>query len=112
MAKKIIFYVPVDDAEIVKKAMFEAGAGVIGNYDQCSFETLGRGQFRAKEGASPHIGKVNKLEVLTELRVEMICREEVLKKVLLALLAAHPYEEVALDVIDLYDISKLIKEEK
>ena len=59
---KITFYVPVKDAERVKMAMFEAGAGKIGNYDCCSFETRGTGQFRPLPGASPHVGSINKIK--------------------------------------------------
>lgn len=110
MAKKIIFYVPQNDGEKVKEAMFNAGAGIIGNYDQCSFETLGVGQFRAQIGANPYLGKVNELEIVNELRIEMICKDECLKEVLIALFKAHPYEEPAVDVIDLFDFSTLIQE--
>ena len=55
---KLIFYVPVESAETVKAALFNTGAGKIGNYDQCSFETLGMGQFRALPGANPSIGSL------------------------------------------------------
>lgn len=108
VAKKIVFYVPVNEAQKVKKALFDSGAGVIGNYDQCSFEVIGRGQFRPLSGADPFIGNINEVEYVDELRVEMICKDDVLKKALKALIEAHPYEEPAIDVIDLFDFSSFI----
>lgn len=100
---KISFFVPENNAEIVKTAMFNAGAGKIGSYDQCSFQTLGSGQFRALPGSNPYIGEIHKLEKVIELKVEMVCRDEIINDVVLALKNNHPYEMPAYDVIKLED---------
>lgn len=102
--KKIIFFVPVEDAELVKEAMFEAGAGRMGNYEKCSFEMLGTGQFRPIKGANPTIGKVDQIERVKELRIEMICDDNILKRVVMALKESHPYEEPAFDIIELFNL--------
>jgi hypothetical protein len=96
---KIDFYVPVSDAEIVKSAMFFAGAGRIGNYEHCSFETLGTGQFKPLKGANPAVGELNKLEKVSELKVEMICEEENILAVIKAMKKNHPYEVPAFQVV-------------
>lgn len=96
----ISFYVPVGNAEEVKAAMFEAGGGKIGNYDNCSFEIQGIGQFRPLKGSNPHIGSKNMLERVSELKVEMVCEKAVIEKVVKALKAAHPYETPAYYVIE------------
>lgn len=100
---KILFFVPVSSAEIVKMAMFAAGAGKLGNYDQCSFETLGTGQFRPLAGSKAFIGKVGELERVEELKVEMLCDPECLRPAILALKNNHPYEMPAYDIIELID---------
>ncbi len=96
--KKIEFYVPINSCEEVKEAMFEAGAGKIGNYEKCSWQTLGEGQFRANRGANPAIGEVGKLEKLKEYKVEMVCKDSVIKDVIKVLKNTHPYEEIAYSV--------------
>ena len=83
--------------------MFQAGAGKIGNYDRCSFETIGSGQFRALLGATPAVGRVGELEIVRELKVEMVCEDAVIKEVIVALKKHHPYEVPAYDVIKLAD---------
>ncbi len=98
---QIYFYVPKEDANRVKEAMFKAGAGKIGDYEHCSWECEGVGQFKPKDGANPHIGEVNKLEFVKELKVEMVCQKRYLKDVIDALKKSHPYEEVAYGVIEL-----------
>ncbi len=95
---KINFFVPVEHAEKVKMAMFETGGGKIGNYDCCSFETLGTGQFRPLEGSSPFIGSTDKIEKVQELRVEMVCDDQLVVEVVEAMKSSHPYEEVAYDI--------------
>lgn len=99
--KKIVFFVPKSDAENVKDAVFKAGAGTIGNYDNCCFDMEGIGQFRPLEGANPYIGSQNKVEKVVELRVETICPDGKIEEVLKALRLAHPYEEPAIDVYEL-----------
>ena len=94
---KLCFFVPVADAEQVKQAVFAAGAGRIGDYDCCSWQVLGQGQFRPLSGSNPHIGEHGKLEQVAELRVEMVCADECILEAVAALRAAHPYEEPAFD---------------
>ncbi|GAM59020.1 hypothetical protein JCM19231_3209 [Vibrio ishigakensis] len=105
--KKIIFFVPVEDAESVKEAVFDAGAGKIGDYDRCCFETQGTGQFRPLAGANPHLGSHGELEKVNELKVELVCDDKYAKQSTQALLDAHPYEEVAFEVYDILDWTTL-----
>ncbi|RCV89679.1 YqfO family protein [Billgrantia montanilacus] len=95
---KLAFYVPVEDAEAVKEAVFVTGAGRIGDYEACCFQTPGTGQFRPLDGASPHIGQVGDLERVEELKVELVCEDDLIEEAVAALRAAHPYEEPAFDV--------------
>lgn len=99
----LCFYVPVDHAEDVKKNIFEAGAGKLGHYDQCCWQTLGQGQFRPLENNQAYIGKTNILETLQEYKVEIIVPNDLIKPVVSALKLAHPYEELAYQVIRLED---------
>ncbi len=96
---KIEFYVPETHLETVKSAMFEAGAGNIGDYDSCAWQSLGQGQFRPLQGSSAYLGEIDKLETVAEYKVEMICGEATLEAVIAALKQAHPYEEVAYFVL-------------
>ncbi len=100
---KLVFFVPESHLEPVKAAVFAAGAGKIGNYDQCCWQVLGQGQFRPLSGAIPHVGKVGMLECLPEYRVELVCADEYIQPAITALRAAHPYEEPAYDVSLLVD---------
>ena len=93
--RRIDVYVPETHAEAVKQAMFEAGAGRIGNYDCCCFQTVGRGQFRPLDGSSPYLGSAGQVEHVTEWKLEMIFPEENLREVISALRRAHPYETPA-----------------
>lgn len=95
---KICFYVPESHLEQVKTAMFEAGAGKIGNYDCCCWQTKGEGQFRALDGSNPFLGEKNKIEKVEEYKVEMVCTDDVVTHVVTALKKAHPYEEPAYEV--------------
>lgn len=101
---KIAFFVPEEHKEAVKAAMFLAGAGDIGNYEQCSWETEGIGQFRALDGADPFLGSVGEIERVKEFKIEMVCTDSVARSVVQALKQAHPYEEPAYDVISLLDM--------
>ncbi len=96
---KIEFYVPETHLEAVKSAMFSAGAGTIGDYDSCAWQSLGQGQFRPLQGSSAYLGEINKLETVAEYKVEMICGEATLAAAIAALKQAHPYEEVAYFVL-------------
>lgn len=98
---KLVVYVPNEHAEKVRVAMNIAGAGTIGNYDSCSFNTTGIGTFRALDGAQPFVGETGQVHEENEVRVEMICRNEYVQKVVSAVKKVHPYEEVALDIIPL-----------
>lgn len=95
----IVFYVPQKDLEKVKEAMFAAGAGRMGQYDQCCWQTLGVGQFRPLPGSNPHIGETDKLEQVPEWKVEMVCEEKLIEPVLEAMKKAHPYETPAFLVL-------------
>ena len=98
---KLNFYVPVDYKEKVKTALFEIGVGRYKNYDCCSFESLGTGQFRAINTAKPFLGELNKVERVQEYKVEMICKDELIYKAIKVLKQNHPYEEVAYEVFQL-----------
>ncbi len=98
---KLVVFTPLSHCDPVRKALAKAGCGHIGNYDSCSFSSRGQGRFRPLEGANPFIGKQGKVEVVEEERIETICPERILPKVLEALQKAHPYEEVALDIYPL-----------
>jgi dinuclear metal center YbgI/SA1388 family protein len=98
---KLITYVPLPHLDKVRNAVFEAGAGVIGNYDQCGFVTDGTGSFRGNESANPFAGKKGEMHLENESRFETILYSHLKEKVISALLAAHPYEEVAYDLYEL-----------
>jgi dinuclear metal center YbgI/SA1388 family protein len=99
--KKLVTFVPVADAEKVRLALFEAGAGSIGNYDSCSFNQNGTGTFRGNELTNPYVGEKNQLHTENEIRIEMIFSKHIQSQVISALLKAHPYEEVAYDIYPL-----------
>jgi len=101
---KISVFVPESNAETVKQAMFDAGAGRIGDYDRCCWQTPGQGQFRPLQGSSPRIGQQDRIETVAELKVEMVCDDAHIKDVITALKSSHPYEEPAYDVWKLEDI--------
>ncbi len=92
---KIEVYVPASHAGDVKQAMFDAGAGKLGNYDRCCFQTRGTGQFRPLEGAEPFIGSTGEEETVGEWKLEMICAEDKLRAVIQAMRSVHPYETPA-----------------
>jgi len=98
LLRKLVTFCPVDDAEQVREAMFSAGAGHIGNYDSCSFNTPGTGSFKGSEDTNPYIGEKGKLHYEEEIRIETIYPVYREKKILNALFEAHPYEEVAYDI--------------
>jgi structural hemagglutinin/hemolysin toxin protein RtxA len=92
---QIYFYVPSTHKEVVKESMFAAGAGTIGKYQRCAFETAGRGQFEPMEGSHPFVGQKGVLEIAEEIKVEMVCTEQNLTAAIKAMKDKHPYEEVA-----------------
>ena len=92
---QLCFYVPETHVEIVKQAVFSAGAGKIGNYEHCAWQTLGQGQFKPTAGSTPYLGSQGELETIPEFRVEMVCDESRIKAVIEALIESHPFEEPA-----------------
>jgi len=96
---KIEFYVPEAQLQRVKQAMFEAGAGRVGDYDCCAWQILGEGQYQPGEGSNPFKGVKGSLETLSEYKVEMVCAEQFMAEVVRAMKDSHPYEEVAYSVI-------------
>ncbi|MDE0951414.1 MAG: YqfO family protein [Halioglobus sp.] len=96
---KLCFYVPETHVEDVKKAIFAAGAGRVGDYDSCSWQVLGQGQFRPLVGSTPFLGQVGAVETVVEYRVEMVCADECIRAAVAAMLDAHPYETPAWDVV-------------
>ena len=102
MSFKLVYFVPEDARDTTREACFAAGAGRIGDYERCSWYTAGTGTFLAGEGADPAVGGVGEEEHVREYRVELVVPAERLDAVLDALRAAHPYEEVALDVYPLH----------
>ncbi|GLB58228.1 Nif3-like dinuclear metal center hexameric protein [Cytobacillus sp. NCCP-133] len=99
--KKLAVFVPEENAESLKQALGNAGAGSIGNYSHCTFASTGTGQFKPNEEAIPHIGQQGKLESVNEVRIETIFPEHLEKRVLSAMFKNHPYEEVAYDIYKL-----------
>lgn len=101
---KFVFFVPETHLEAVKQAVFDAGAGKIGNYEHCCWQMLGVGQFRPLLDSSPYLGKQGVLETVAEYRVEMVCDDQLMESVVAALRTAHPYEEPAFDILPLNTI--------
>lgn len=101
LLRKLVTFCPVNDAEKVKNALFKAGAGNIGNYSECSFSLAGEGQYRGNEASNPVKGEKGKRHTENELRIEVIFENYRQNQIISALLAAHPYEEVAYDIYDL-----------
>jgi dinuclear metal center YbgI/SA1388 family protein len=101
---KLVVFVPVADAEKVREAVCDAGAGRIGDYDGCTWSTTGEGTFRPLPGAQPAVGEVGRLERVPEVRLETVVPRAARRTVLAALHAVHPYETPAYDVIELADL--------
>ncbi|GAA4385685.1 Nif3-like dinuclear metal center hexameric protein [Hymenobacter koreensis] len=98
---KLAVYTPPEHAEAVKRALYDAGAGRIGQYSDCSFQFAGQGTFTPGADANPHTGRPNRAETVQELRVEVLLPLHLQSQVLRAMRAAHPYEEVAYDLVKL-----------
>jgi hypothetical protein len=92
---QVTVFVPLSHKEFVKAAMFAAGGGKIGNYDFCCFEQVGIGQFRPLVGSQAFVGTINQVEMVEEVRIEMVCDESHYKQVIDAMKASHPYETPA-----------------
>lgn len=100
---KLVVFVPLSHADIVRQTLGEAGAGKIGNYDFCSFSSRGTGRFRGNEKTNPAIGEAEKHEAVDEERIEVVVPREILKEIVEKIKSVHPYEEVALDIYPLED---------
>ncbi len=101
LLKKLYTFIPVAHQERVSKAVFEAGAGYIGNYSETSFNVKGTGTFKGNEKSNPVLGKKGVLEKVEEIKFETIIPVHLEQQVISALLKAHPYEEVAYDIVSL-----------
>lgn len=101
---KLITFVPENAADALAQALFEAGAGRIGNYSHCSFRTAGTGTFKPLEGARPAVGKRGTLETVPEIRLETMVTGRYIQAVIAAMRKAHPYETPAFDVLRHHDI--------
>ncbi len=96
--RKLVVFVPEENADDVAKALAEAGAGVIGDYSECTFRTQGTGTFRGGDDTNPYLGEKGRLEKTQEVRLETVVAAHSLRRAVDAATAAHPYEEVALDI--------------
>lgn len=95
---KITFYIPESDLEKAKAAVFKAGAGTMGNYKNCAWQTAGVGQFIPLEGNEAYIGKTNEMTKVSEYKVETCCPDNKIQQVIEALKKAHPYETPVYEV--------------
>lgn len=103
---KIITFVPIKEAQKVRDAMGDAGAGILGKYHHTSFSTRGTGRFTASEGAHPAIGKVDKPQEVEEEMIEVMCQKDKVKNVVAAIKRIHPYEEIPIEVYELVNLGK------
>lgn len=101
---KLVVFVPLSHADVVREALGNAGAGKIGNYDFCSFSSRGVGRYKGNENSNPVIGQKEVLEAVEEERIEVLVPREILKEVLEKMKSVHPYEEVAFDIYPLEDL--------
>ncbi|MGM0385924.1 MAG: hypothetical protein ACQERF_08105 [Actinomycetota bacterium] len=103
----LVVFVPTSRADAVRRAAAETGAGHIGNYRACSFSARGTGRFEPLDGAHPAIGRIGELEEVAEERIEVVCDRAGARRVLDAVLAAHPYEEPAYHLYETLDPATL-----
>ncbi|WP_345950465.1 Nif3-like dinuclear metal center hexameric protein [Mucilaginibacter sp. PAMB04274] len=101
LLKKLVTYAPHSHADVVRNALFKAGAGHIGNYSECSFNTEGTGTFKAEQGTDPYVGEQGKIHQEAETQIKIIYPAHLESKLLMALFLNHPYEEVAYDLYTL-----------
>lgn len=102
---RLSIFVPESHLVAVKQACFEAGAGELGGYEQCAWETLGRGQFMPTQGSRPYIGESDQLSYVEEYELVIMVVPTVIVEVLEAMLAAHPYEVPAYGVTPLFTLN-------
>jgi len=96
--RKLVVFVPEEHVDAMAEALAGAGAGVIGDYTECTFRTQGRGTFRSGDEANPYLGEKGRLEEVEEVRIETVVGAHDVRRAVDAATSAHPYEEVALDV--------------
>jgi hypothetical protein len=101
---KLVWFVPREALEQTRAAVFDAGAGRIGDYERCSWYTAGTGTFLAGQGTKPTVGEVGREQRVAELRVETVVPVDLVGDVVRALLTAHPYEEVAYELYPLVEV--------
>jgi len=106
--RQLVTYAPVAQAEEVRQALFNAGAGNIGNYEECSFNVEGTGTFKPKENARPFIGEIGKRQYEKEERISVIFPKHLQSRILQSLLEVHPYEEVAYEIMELLNDNREI----
>jgi hypothetical protein len=104
MDYQLVFYVPEQDANTVKEALFALGVGRQGDYDQTCWQTLGIGQFRPLPGANPTLGEMGELTIVKEYKVEMVCSKDLIQAAIKILKEVHPYETPAYSVFKLEQI--------
>ncbi len=104
---KIVTFVPNENADDVREALGRAGAGILGEYTFCSFSAAGIGRFKPSNKANPHVGEKEELNAVMEHRIEVTCNRQDAKEIASVLKAAHPYEEVALDIYSLIEEDEL-----
>lgn len=104
MLRRLITFAPVDKAEDIRNAVFEAGAGHIGKYSECSFNTNGKGTFKAEEGADPYVGEIGEQHQENETKIEIVFPFYLERQVVNALISNHPYEEVAYDIFTMENV--------
>ena len=100
---KICVPIPIDNVEEVRNAIFQTGAGNIGNYTHCSENIKCIGTFKPNDKANPYIGEKNKIEYVEEEKLEFVCDVNAVKRVISKLKEVHPYEEIGFEIIPLLD---------
>jgi len=103
---KIVVFVPKTHGDAVRKALGDAGAGVIGEYHHCSITVEGVGRFIPGDGAQPYIGTAGQAEEVIEERIETPCQTSDLKRIIAAVKKAHPYEHPVIELYPLLDVAE------
>lgn len=106
--RHLVTYAPLENTDQIRKALAEAGAGSIGNYDFCSFNMEGTGTFRPLKGANPHLGEIGNVHFEKEARISVLIPTHLERKIMNALRESHPYEEVAYEIFDLVNSNQTI----
>ena len=108
LLRQLVVYCPIENAEALKIALFEAGAGTVGDYDQCSFSSVGKGTFRANENCTPFVGEIGEQHTENEERIEVVYPKFKERAILDAMQVAHPYQEVAHQIYVLENKHQLV----